>query len=187
MHANRLRLLLVGALVMILASGCATLSEEACLRGNWYGIGYEDGMRGKAEIQLVLHRKACAEYGVVADESDYLTGREQGLRFYCQESKGYSEAKALKDYTGSCPPRLEQDFLRGYLQGLEAAENDLHRKISQKSRALTASALLVHELKGEERKEELAEIEQLQHDLDNLEDKFSTINNLRRKYGVLLK
>ncbi len=74
------RAALAPAVVMLmLASGCATMSEEECLVADWHAIGYEDGAAGLQVAQLGKRREACAEYGVRPDTAAYRAGRDEGL------------------------------------------------------------------------------------------------------------
>ena len=98
-------------------NGCATLSEEQCLVGDWYGIGVADGQSGYSFQRLGEHNEACASHGVIPDAALYEQGRQQGLRSYCTPQIGFREGRQGDSYAGVCPAHLEADFLAGYSDG----------------------------------------------------------------------
>ena len=98
-------------------NGCATLSEEQCLVGDWYGIGVADGQNGYSFERLGEHNEACASHGVIPDAAVYEQGRQQGLRSYCTPQIGFREGRQGDSYRGVCPSHLEADFLAGYSDG----------------------------------------------------------------------
>lgn len=187
MHLYRFVLGAPLLLSLMLSGGCATLSKQACQEGDWYGIGYEDGTKGYESSRLMEHSKTCLEYGISPNAADYRKGWNSGIALYCTKDRGYQEGSGIDRYRASCPESLEQDFLRGYLLGLEAAESDLHRELSRKSRELTTSALLLSNLKGKEYKKQREEIERLEREMARAENKLDDINRLRREYGLKLK
>lgn len=113
-RALRHGLILIGFLT---ASGCATLSREECQTADWYAIGYEDGLRGKAASRIGDHREACAEHGITPDLARYNDGRKAGLNEYCRPRKGFLRGASGKSYPGVCPAALERDYLAAYEDG----------------------------------------------------------------------
>ncbi|MCX7545006.1 DUF2799 domain-containing protein [Marinicella gelatinilytica] len=117
-----LRQVKVMVMVMLLAgimSGCATLNENECLSADWYQIGFSDGVKGEPETYLEKHRKACSKHGVRTDLSEWLTGREAGLRRYCTAEKGYEEGLLNNKYHGVCAGREGREFQQAYQRGNE--------------------------------------------------------------------
>lgn len=106
---------------LFLLTGCATLSEDACRTGDWYGLGYRDGSAGRERSRLTRHQEACAEYAIQVDPSLYDKGYADGLGDYCTPNNGYRHGEQAWDYEGICPAALEHDYLEGYLAGLNAA------------------------------------------------------------------
>ena len=98
-------------------SGCASMSADECVTSDWHAIGYEDGARGYTADQLGNRRKACAKHGITPDFESYQTGREQGLRQYCQPSRGFSIGAGGSRYNGVCPADMEADFVDAYNSG----------------------------------------------------------------------
>jgi len=97
--------------LMILAS-CATLSKEECLMGNWRDLGIRDGVNGEPASRIEEHRKACAKHGIRPDERQYLDGRVEGLREYCQIDNAFRSGLNGRQYQGVCPPAISSLFLR---------------------------------------------------------------------------
>lgn len=134
---------------------------------DWQAIGYEDGSQGRPPGYLARHRKACAEHGVTPALEPYRTGREQGLRNYCQSGNGYSEGLNGAEYQHVCPPDMEPAFMSGYQAGrqiylIEREVNLLDSKIQRQQKAL----------------------EGVREELETVQDK-KQIRTLARKEGAL--
>lgn len=114
MKATRLMLI---ALLALLHTGCATMSQGDCLNGNWSRIGYDDGVAGYPSSRLGNHEQACAAYGVGVDARAYLEARERGLEVYCTPYRGFTAAADGRNYAGVCPGHLEPGFLAGFGDG----------------------------------------------------------------------
>lgn len=108
-------ILTTGALLAM--SGCASMSGDECLTSDWHAIGYEDGSRGYDSSRLGDHRKACAKHGVTPDLQAYKKGRRQGLREFCQPSRGFNLGAGGGRYNGVCPASHEPAFLDAYNSG----------------------------------------------------------------------
>ena len=147
--------LLASALLMLALSGCASMNKAECLNVDWRTVGYEDGVAGRSGDRIGEHRRACAKHGVTPDLNAYQSGRDQGMREYCQPETGYQlgvNGYALKSY---CPVELKEEFESAYHAGYELyamrarvanAQNELdsaHREIAQIDQNLIASSALV--------------------------------------------
>lgn len=123
----RLLLTLGGVLALLLLAGCATLSREECLRGDWYQIGVNDGQQGHQLARLDSHRSACRDTPAIIDESAYQAGRDIGLVSYCTPVSGYRVAAGGDRYGDVCPINSETQFLQGYVLGEQVyrAEQDI--------------------------------------------------------------
>ncbi|WP_415889787.1 DUF2799 domain-containing protein [Neptuniibacter sp. SY11_33] len=118
-----MRPLILASLFLVL-SGCASLSQEECLTGDWQGIGYRDGLQGKTEAYLAEHQSACAEYQVSLNLEDYLRGRKEGLKNYCQPDNGYRLGRQGAEYAYVCPAELDMAFVAKYQQGREIYQQE---------------------------------------------------------------
>ncbi len=105
--------------LVILVGGCAGgLSKDECLYADWQAIGYEDGVRGAPASAVSSHRQACAKKaGVTPDMTAYLTGRDEGLREYCQPSNGFRVGANGWRYQGVCTGPEQGAFISAYQQG----------------------------------------------------------------------
>ena len=122
-------------------NGCATMTADECVMSDWHTIGYEDGARGYTADNLGNRRKSCAKHGVAPDFEAYQAGREEGLRQYCQPSRGFSLGASGANYNGVCPGYMEADFVAAFNSGhklytLEMNVSNASNQISNKKRAL---------------------------------------------------
>ncbi len=101
----------------VLLASCATMSQEACLQGDWAGVGFKDGEAGYPQSRLDDHAKACAKIGVAPDPAPYFAARAQGLRLYCTPERGFHEGRQGNSYAGVCPEPAAGRFLGGYSDG----------------------------------------------------------------------
>jgi len=110
-----------------LLSGCATMSEDQCLAGDWGGKGYQDGLNGYQGSRLEDHAKACSKVGVTPNPDAYFSARDQGLRTYCRWENGFKVGRNGSSYGGVCTPEEERDFIPAYEDGriVHAAESAL--------------------------------------------------------------
>jgi len=98
-------------------ASCATMSQEQCLQGDWGAVGFKDGEAGRAQSRLDDHAKACAKSGVVPQAAPYFAARDQGLKLYCTQDRGFREGRTGQSYAGVCPEGAERGFLAGYADG----------------------------------------------------------------------
>ena len=122
---------------MLILTGCATLNKEQCLRGDWRGVGWTDGMNGEPAVRIEQHREACAEYGVRPDQKLYMDGRAEGLRQYCELDNAFQTGLDGKPYKNVCPPDIHPLFLRYHNAAYEVYQarrqiEQLHDNITYK-------------------------------------------------------
>jgi len=97
-------------LLVLLLSGCATLSEDQCRTVDWRDLGVRDGRNGYTQNRLAEHHEACAKHGIRPDERLYDEGRRYGLRDYCVLDNALREGLAGRRYQGVCPSGIDRDF-----------------------------------------------------------------------------
>ena len=98
-------------------SGCATMSEDQCMAGDWGAQGQSDGADGQPMTRLDEHAKACAKYQISPNEAAYASARADGLRQYCTRDRGFQEGREGDSYHGVCPAGAEAEFLPAYEDG----------------------------------------------------------------------
>jgi hypothetical protein len=166
-------MILAGLLIL---SGCATLSEKECLRGDWRDLGIKDGLNGEPAVQIEKHREACTEHGIRPDERLYMEGRAEGLLEYCQLDNAFWSGLNGRQYQGVCPPAIHSLFKRyneaayGVYQTREKIKQ-LHDEISSSQRKLeskkTKDKERIH-IRGEIRERE-KKLDELRNDLRDRE------------------
>ena len=132
---------LFAAAALLALGGCSSMSENECVTGDWYAIGYEDGSRGYTADQLGVRRRACAKHGVAPDFRIYQQGRAEGLQEFCQPQRGFNVGVDGGRYFGVCPADLEPDFIEAYRTGaqlhtLRSNVNAANHQISARENAL---------------------------------------------------
>lgn len=116
---NSIGIISVMAIVLIF-TGCASVSKEDCLLTDWHEVGRMDGRQGKPRIGFQGRAKACLEHGITADRQAYYKGHDLGLKYYCTEQKGFELGQKGLPYKSVCPLQLEPDFRAGYHKGIQS-------------------------------------------------------------------
>lgn len=174
-------LLAAGAALVL--SGCASMSADECVMSDWRTIGYEDGARGFTSDRLGQHRKACAKHGVAPDFEEYRAGRDEGLREFCQPSRGFNLGASGGHYSGVCASDQEPYFLDAYRSGqhlhalrsnVQASTHAINARRSeldtvQEQIRDTEAALISSETTAEERILLLVDLKNLSEETGRLE------------------
>jgi hypothetical protein len=176
---NLLCLLLCG----IFLNGCATLSKEDCLRGDWFAIGKADGKEGRRPDYVDLHAKACTEHKVRPDLVAYQRGRAEGLNLYCIPHNGFELGRKVETYEGICPANLQEEFLKAYVAGVEQAQRSLEEDINNQQRALRAKQSDLSYAKEDKKKGLEKEVSSLRSNLESLQNKRHQTDNLLAEYS----
>ena len=129
-----MRFLYVCLPLLLSLAACATLSEEECRAGNWYGIGKEDGAAGRSANFLGQHAKACQDFGIAPDRKAWSAGRRDGLEVYCTPSRAFQEGRRGRELSPVCPTSkvalLERENTRGLaLHRVEREIKEVEREI----------------------------------------------------------
>ena len=111
--------LVVLALIGVMLSACAAMSEEECRYSDWTAVGYEDGADGRSSDRFGDYRRACADHSITPDFQAWQAGREQGLIEYCQPLRGFQLGESGGYYSGVCSSNLEPGFLDAFRLGAE--------------------------------------------------------------------
>lgn len=104
--------LLVVAAALSGLTGCATLSKQECVMGNWQAIGFADGAAGRTPDYLSNHNKACAKVGIAADYRAWEQGRKEGLKQYCTETNAYQIGRRGVQVSPVCPANITANLER---------------------------------------------------------------------------
>ncbi len=150
--------LMTAAMSAALAS-CATISEEACLAGDWESIGFKDGENGKSRARLADISQTCGKYNVIPDRTAYLRGLEEGLTRYCTPQRGYDHGRDGRGVNNECTVRGFGDYIDAHAEGFVVyeIEQDYHALIARweetdKARRNVEGRLLDETLEPKERK-----------------------------------
>jgi hypothetical protein len=100
-----------------LLAGCATISEESCLAGNWESLGYDEASAGGSRDNFGSIVKDCAKHNVTADRISYMRGYDQGLAQYCVYDRGYDRGAAGGTPLAECVRAGFTDYADGVEAG----------------------------------------------------------------------
>lgn len=139
---------LLGAMIAVVVSGCASMNKEDCQGADWYLMGLKDGEKGKLVSKVADYQKQCGEFGVSPDLPQYNLGRDKGLLTYCTKDTGFNEGRRNSEYKGVCAAELQVIFMSGYVVGqkyyavideineFESTINKHNRKIKKNNQAI---------------------------------------------------
>ncbi len=130
-------------LLSLLVVGCAGMNKSQCLTADWRTIGFEDGVKGKAEHTITTYRQECAAHGVTPQLDAYRQGHREGSERFCTTRNGFVYGKGGGSYQNSCMPDLEPAFLIGYRDGktlhdLQRAVNAARSSLEQQQRLIAS-------------------------------------------------
>lgn len=146
-------LALLGAVLLVL-SGCASMSEKECLSANWFEQGLEDGRAGAERERLQDHAKACGKLGIVPDQALWQEGWSEGIRVYCRPENGWRLGLAGEYYRGSCGGQRDGDlFERNYTQA--KLIHELGQQIDRNYREMQRLERALAEAKTDEERKRL--------------------------------
>ena len=100
--------------LLVLMSGCASMSIEQCKTANWQSVGEKDGANGAGSL-LARHYKACQKAQVVPDQKQYEQGYAKGLSYYCTPRTVFDYALQGRGNYEYCPVQ-QRASLRPYHQ-----------------------------------------------------------------------
>lgn len=114
-----IKTILLASISCAMLNGCASLSKEECMIGNWQGIGFTDGAAGYSANRISAHQKACAKVGVSANYKAWEQGRQEGLLRYCTKANAYNLGKRGERLNGVCPIYVVDELLAINQKGLQ--------------------------------------------------------------------
>lgn len=112
--STHIKNLCLGSGVVIVLSGCASMSVEQCKTANWYQIGEKEGASGSGS-SLDRHYKACQKAQIVPNQSQYEQGFAKGLSYYCTPRTVFDYALQGRGNYEYCPIQ-QRASLRPYYQ-----------------------------------------------------------------------
>ena len=168
---------LMGLILMVGLSGCATLSEEECRVGDWQTIGFEDGSIGKDVRDIGRHREACADYGITVDLEAYRQGHDEGMVVFCQPASGFDLGASGQPFNDNCPQALRPEFYAAYDDGKRVFK--LRREVNFRLQDLERNQQLIVEMEAEVKKLE-ADLVSGEGSADDRQAWLSRIDRIKR-------
>lgn len=112
-------LLGMGVMAVCLAglAGCAAVSKEQCIAGDWSELGEAHASVGKPSDHLDEVVKSCGKHGITPNTDAYRSGWLRGLQNYCTPLNGFTLGKQNKIKSPICPPQMAGGFNEGYRLG----------------------------------------------------------------------
>ena len=177
-------------------AGCAAVSKEQCVAGDWSELGEAHASVGKAANYLDEVVKSCGKHGITPDTTAYRSGWHRGLQNYCTPLNGFTLGKQNKTKSPICPPQMAGGFNEGYRLGftiwsardrVERVESEI-RSLESRSYDLSEELdeLSCKDKKGKERKKCRRKRKRLHSDLHDAEADLSSarfdLERLRTEY-----
>ena len=163
---------LTGFLSIIFLTGCATLSQEECVRADWFALGANDGHAGQPISRLSEHATACSDYGITVNDPAYLAGREQGLQAYCQLNNAFETGLNGQTYYHVCPPPVDVLFRRYHAAAFAVHEDRYNLERLDDELSSKESQLRDKKLADDKRAKIRDDIRDLDRKRDRLRDDF---------------
>ncbi len=104
-------------MILLLVSGCASISKEECKTGDWNGIGFKDGSAGKKIARIQGYIEECGKHGATVDRAAYEKGRNEGLKTYCSKDNGFRVGKDGSAMFDECPAAMRPTFMKAWSMG----------------------------------------------------------------------
>ncbi|MCV0425659.1 MAG: DUF2799 domain-containing protein [Roseibium sp.] len=109
--------IVLAALAVASLGGCAAVTKEQCVAGDWADLGNAHASVGKPADHLDEVVKSCGKHGITPDTRAYLSGWNQGLQNYCTPLNGFTLGKQNKQRSSICPPQMANGFNQAYQLG----------------------------------------------------------------------
>lgn len=177
-----IRCFFAALLIAISSTGCASrliVLKPKCSELNWFEKGRQDGMQGQPSNNWTMKSSEC-ETMEKTQITDYMDGWNHGLSLYCTKDHGFTVAKAGITYKKICPENYEEDFLKGYQEGLQVylIEKETAQIIAQVDGLQTQLR----------RNQDIAELDKikLEKDIADLNSKKSSNLRILEKYNEAL-
>ena len=103
--------------VGLVATSCATISEDECVAGSWEDIGFSDGEKGKSRGKFADYAKTCLKFDITPDRVSYFAGYDQGLKRYCVYDRGFERGRNGNDEKTECHSVNSDEYFVGYDEG----------------------------------------------------------------------
>ena len=104
-------------LTLLLLSSCSSVSKKDCSHLDWHEQGIKDGEEGRRSTYFLQHALKCIES---PDNDQYVSGRNEGLKFFCTRYGGFQEGLKGMSYLGQCGAfKTEDKFKVAHQLGLD--------------------------------------------------------------------
>jgi len=172
---------IAAAIVLFWVSGCATLSEDECLAGNWRSIGFEDGAQGQAPDRVGEHRSACERHGITPNFELWRLGYDEGLTRYCTRDNGFRVGSIGQTYRGVCAGPAAAEFLPAFNDG-----HDLYQLRQAVDQARYALNSVVNDMRDarhdrDRLRNELDDPDLTDHDRDHIRSELAALSDQIRR------
>ncbi|SJN53842.1 lipoprotein [Vibrio ruber DSM 16370] len=107
---------LAGMAISLLLLGCSASEQSLATQGDWYQIGYRDGIAGHQQRSYqALHKLGAVQL------ADYDEGYDDGVTQYCNPDFAYQIGLSGQYYDGVCAGtpagnRFRMEWQRGWDQ-----------------------------------------------------------------------
>ena len=111
--------------VTAMLQGCAGLPRDDCKTVDWYGMGYQDGLRGRPVRPVAEQDASCTNPGSTAPMAVYAQGHSEGMERFCDPGRGFELGVTGAPYSGICMTDPGWAFAPAYRRGKAIFESEL--------------------------------------------------------------
>jgi hypothetical protein len=80
-----------GLALLVLLTGCQSMSESQCRVADWGRVGFNDALQGVSESRLANYAEDCGKIGVQPDKRAYRSGWDAGIVKFCMPVNGWRQ------------------------------------------------------------------------------------------------
>lgn len=105
-------------LLVLIFTGCSSMSKDECELANWNAIGYSKGATGHSISTFQEYQKDCAEHRVKPDYQAFKQGHYEGLGEFCSIERGMEMGSNGENYHTICQSSQFPAYNQGYQVGI---------------------------------------------------------------------
>lgn len=124
------------SLCVVMMSGCAGLSQRACLSHSWESMGEADARAGLTEARFAQYKQQCQARGVAINAEGYFAGYQRGLSAFCSPNQLFELGATGAEFPSQChilaAVPVREYFVAGVqIHEIKQAQRQLRERLAQ--------------------------------------------------------